>query len=65
MGVCGSLGHESDFLRVNSGVNLPINIFDGPCKVSGKSGTVGPDAKNIKGNPFGISAKNWRHFRRP
>ena len=46
MGVCGSLGHESDFLRVISGANLPINILDGPCKVSGKSETAGPDEKN-------------------
>jgi hypothetical protein len=46
MGGCGSLGHESDFLRVISGENLLINILDGPCKVSGKSDTVGPDEKN-------------------
>ena len=41
MGSCGSLGHESDFIRVISGANHPINISDGPCKVLGKSGTVG------------------------
>jgi len=46
MGGCGSLGHESDFLHVISGANLLINILDGPCKFSGKSGTVGPDEKN-------------------
>jgi len=46
MGGCGILGRESDFLRVISGANLPINISDGPRKVSGKSGTVGPDEKN-------------------
>ena len=41
MGGCVSLGHESDFHHVISGANLLINISDGPCKVSGKSGTVG------------------------
>ena len=46
MGGCGSLGHESDFLHVILGENLLINILDGPCKFSGKSGTVGPDEKN-------------------
>ena len=45
MGVYGSLGHESDFVHVISGANIFINILDGPCKVSGKSGTVGPDEK--------------------
>ena len=44
MGGCGSLGHDSDFLHV--GENSVINILDGPCNFSGKSGTVGPDEKN-------------------
>ena len=46
MGGCGSLGHESDFLHVVSGVKLIINILDGPRKFSEKSSTVGPDEKN-------------------
>ena len=46
IGGCDSLGHESDFLHVISGENLLINILDGPCKFSAKSGTVGPDEKN-------------------
>ena len=60
MGGCGSVGQESDFIYVISGVNLLINILDGPPKFSGKSGAVGPDEKNQEGH----SAKSWRHFRR-
>ena len=61
MGGRGSLGYENDFLHVISGVNLLINILDGPREFSGKSGTAGPDEKNQVGH----SAKGWRHFRRP
>ena len=47
MGGCGSLGHESDFLHVISGVNLLVNILDVPHEFSGKSGTVGPGEKTM------------------
>ena len=45
MGGCGRLGHLSDFLHVDLGGNLLINILDGPRVFLGKSGTVGPDEK--------------------
>jgi hypothetical protein len=64
MGGCGSFGLESDFLRVISGANLLINNLDGPCKVSGKSGTS-VMMRKTQVNPFGISAKNSRRFKRP
>ena len=57
MGGCGSLGHESDFRHVISGVILLINILDGPREFSGKSGTVGPDekTKGVIGQKVGVT----------